>query len=292
MTEQVNHFNIDFDGSNLSGWSYDLADGIIIINGKITTSQSVLHNLKDPIPGLVLFIPVVGETQVSLAQSTEIYTISPGNAYFYSADAGPYLARFGSSGIFSGLKIFFSVDRYHHPVKKELSIFRLYEQNISRPIFEQLQIDQALCQQVANLSSKAETDLLQLDPEITSLIDQILSLFLQISLSAKISYADDQIMAADHILKQHIEFPPSVHNLANAVGLNHMALKRGFKRIFKTTVYGRLRHYRIQAAKEFIQQGKSVTDAALSVGYSNPSKFTAVFKKEMGILPSSLKASL
>ena len=95
-----------------------------------------------------------------------------------------------------------------------------------------------------------------------------------------------KIERANEYLKTHLASPPAVSTLANVVGLNHMSMKRGFRRLYGRAVYGRLRFWRMQRAEVLITSGMTVTEAALEVGYANPSKFAAAFRREIGRNPS------
>jgi AraC family transcriptional regulator, transcriptional activator of the genes for pyochelin and ferripyochelin receptors len=83
--------------------------------------------------------------------------------------------------------------------------------------------------------------------------------------------------------------PPSVYELARMVGVNETKLRLGFKQVFKTTIYDYLRKIRMQEAKILILDKElTVSEAGLTVGYSNLSHFARAFKQEFGMNPSEL----
>jgi len=47
----------------------------------------------------------------------------------------------------------------------------------------------------------------------------------------------------------------------------------------------------MKRAKELLRFGDSVTDTALAVGYANPAKFSAAFRRWVGMTPSAWKRS-
>lgn len=92
--------------------------------------------------------------------------------------------------------------------------------------------------------------------------------------------------ARDILIAQMVT-PPSIQELARQIGINEFKLKRGFKLYFGETVYGYLRDYRLSTAATLIaKKHMNITEAALHVGYSNPSAFTAAFKKKFGVSPA------
>jgi AraC-like DNA-binding protein len=85
--------------------------------------------------------------------------------------------------------------------------------------------------------------------------------------------------------------PPSLRQLARCCGLNERKLKEGFKLRFGTTVFAFVREQRMKRAHGLLLRGSaSVGEVAQSVGYSNPSKFAAAFRRQFGISPSAVGA--
>lgn len=63
-----------------------------------------------------------------------------------------------------------------------------------------------------------------------------------------------------------------------------------FKGVYGKAIYSYIRTLRItQAAKQIMQTDVSIADAALSVGYSNPSKFSSAFRSVLGKLPTEYR---
>lgn len=97
---------------------------------------------------------------------------------------------------------------------------------------------------------------------------------------------------AREILLSNLENPPSLLELAQRVGLNDYKLKRGFRQVFGTTTFGCLYHYRMEQAKQLLEEDYStVTEAAQAVGYTSVTSFSAAFKKKFGVPPKTYKRS-
>ena len=100
----------------------------------------------------------------------------------------------------------------------------------------------------------------------------------------------DRIHHARDILLSNLGDPPSLLELAQRVGLNDYKLKRGFRQVFGTTTFGYLYHYRMEQAKQLLQEEYStVTEAAQAVGYTSVTSFSAAFKKKFGVSPRNYK---
>lgn len=106
-----------------------------------------------------------------------------------------------------------------------------------------------------------------------------------------LSLADrERIHAARDILLERMEEPPSLSELARAVGINEFKLKRGFRQVFGETPYGLLRDARLSRAREYLESGAmNVCEACVAVGYSNPGNFIGLFKRRFGTTPGDLR---
>lgn len=96
----------------------------------------------------------------------------------------------------------------------------------------------------------------------------------------------DRIHEARKILLQRINNPPSLIELARLVGLNDNALKRGFRQVFGTTVFGYLHDYRLEQAQQLLASGEmKVSEVASAIGFESRSYFSTAFRKKFGINP-------
>lgn len=92
------------------------------------------------------------------------------------------------------------------------------------------------------------------------------------------------------ILRREFAETHTIASLARRVGLNECYLKTAFRQVLGDTIGGYLRDLRMRHAREKIESGQySIQQAALYVGYSNPSHFAAAFRKSFGVAPSRLK---
>lgn len=100
----------------------------------------------------------------------------------------------------------------------------------------------------------------------------------------------DRIYQAKEILLQHLDNPPSLLTLARQVGLNDCTLKRGFKQVFGTTVFGCLHQHRMEKARSLLLENQHpITAIAQAVGYTNLSAFSSAFRKQYGISPRTMQ---
>lgn len=100
----------------------------------------------------------------------------------------------------------------------------------------------------------------------------------------------EKIHYVRELIEQNMQEPCSLLELAAKAGLNDFKLKKGFKEVYGTTVFGYMTDARMEKARDLLLQGRhSIADIAFTVGYKNPQHFTAAFKRKFGYLPSELK---
>ncbi|OKH24240.1 AraC family transcriptional regulator [Chroogloeocystis siderophila] len=96
----------------------------------------------------------------------------------------------------------------------------------------------------------------------------------------------DRIHYAKELLLQQLDNPLSLVDLARQVGLNDCTLKRGFRYCFGKTVFGYLHDYRLEQARQLLEQRRlNVSEVARSVGFANRSYFASAFRKKFGVNP-------
>lgn len=94
------------------------------------------------------------------------------------------------------------------------------------------------------------------------------------------------------VVEDCIGNPPSLPDLAAAVGTNECTLKRAFKEEFGMTVYAYVYRRRMELAAAMLRDpALSMADVALSLGYDHLSHFSAAFKKFYGVPPTLFRRS-
>jgi AraC-like DNA-binding protein len=128
---------------------------------------------------------------------------------------------------------------------------------------------------------------LQFESLVLDLLAQILSRSFPIRPDRQ-SRRRSAVDEAVDILREEWDAPPTIAALARRVGLNECYLKAEFRQRTGLTIGEFVRKLRMEKALELIESGEnSILQVALSVGYSNPSHFSAAFKRFYGRLPSS-----
>lgn len=93
-------------------------------------------------------------------------------------------------------------------------------------------------------------------------------------------------------LDRDILHPPEISQLAVIAEMGATKLRLCFKQAFGLTIAGYLQQKRMEYALRLLFHDEmSIQNIARSVGYENPGKFTAAFKKVHGVTPSMVRNS-
>lgn len=102
-----------------------------------------------------------------------------------------------------------------------------------------------------------------------------------------------KMQEARGIIDANIAQPCTLVDLALQVGTNECYLKKHFKQVYGTTVFGYLHKQRMEKSKEMLlNENKKIAEVAKLVGYKHATHFTTAFKKYFGYLPHQIKLIL
>lgn len=78
----------------------------------------------------------------------------------------------------------------------------------------------------------------------------------------------------------------SIAGLAKRFGINECKLKKGFKTLFDSTVFGYINDLKMQKARQMLKEGYAVSEVSYVLGYNYPQHFSKAFKNKFGVTPS------
>ncbi len=90
-------------------------------------------------------------------------------------------------------------------------------------------------------------------------------------------------------LNSNIHRQPSVPELARFCNVSEAGLKRIFDKYAGIGIHKYLLKLKVKAAAELLQKGESVSSVAEKLGFNSQSYFSRAFRRETGLMPSSLK---
>lgn len=94
-------------------------------------------------------------------------------------------------------------------------------------------------------------------------------------------------------LTSNLDSTYSLEELSQRFNISLTMMKKCFRGIYGAPIHSYLRTYRMNKAAEMLRNTDiPIVDCALAVGYSNPSKFSDAFRREIGMLPSEYRNDL
>jgi AraC family transcriptional activator of pyochelin receptor len=103
-------------------------------------------------------------------------------------------------------------------------------------------------------------------------------------------YDLEKLYEAREYLLHNIENPPTLKQLALRVGLNEFKLKKGYKQVFGTTIFGDFNKVRMEEARQYLlDTDKSIANISLLAGYDDPPNFIRAFKHYFGVAPNRFR---
>jgi AraC-like DNA-binding protein len=103
---------------------------------------------------------------------------------------------------------------------------------------------------------------------------------------------DTRVAHAVKILREHPVTRRSLGELAKAVGLSQSRMRHLFSEELGMSFRGYVLWLRIYDALSALGNGASLTDAALSAGFSDAAHFSRTFRRVFGLAPSQLSGAV
>ena len=91
---------------------------------------------------------------------------------------------------------------------------------------------------------------------------------------------------------RHLATPPSLSELAAAVGVSKSHLNKLFRSLYGDTVFGVVRRERLKCARRMLAGGRcNVTEVAHECGFSSTSHFSRCFTEHYGVKPKQYQTA-
>ncbi len=117
--------------------------------------------------------------------------------------------------------------------------------------------------------------------------------FHSLSREPSVEYSDRQLRclhAARDILMRQFAPPPTIRELARAVGIADTAVTRDFKAVFGETVFDFSLRCRMQHALGLLRDERwSVAKVSEAAGYTHPTSFATAFRRHFGMRPVDVR---
>src|ERR1043165_421153 len=99
-------------------------------------------------------------------------------------------------------------------------------------------------------------------------------------------YLYQRIVKAKLYIDSHYGEQIDLDNISDEAYFSKFHFIRTFKKIYDKTPHQYLTYVRVKEAKKLLQEGVSVSEACLAVGFESITSFSGLFKKHAGTAPS------
>ncbi|MCD8539656.1 MAG: AraC family transcriptional regulator [Leadbetterella sp.] len=131
---------------------------------------------------------------------------------------------------------------------------------------------------------------------LESKVLELIAMIYEGAAGSKISISKTDVSKMQEVaflIRNHLDTPLTIVELAKKVGMNQTKLKIAFKEVFGNTIFGYLQEVRMNEAKRYLSDKKlSIQEISLLMGYSNVSNFSAAFKNRHGLSPLDFRQGL
>jgi AraC-like DNA-binding protein len=276
-------------------------DGMVITRRRHTILRDFDLWNEQEVPTITLRFCLQGEVHARM-HGTEVRTGTGRHDVLYTPDRA-YVHVLRRNSIHDIVEVYltqeyFSVLTERYPELLEAYLSHLYRHEPFRLAESGLRIlpqMRSAIYQILNNHEYGPLDRVIIDANVTELLALQLRQFDQReavtvrSEDLSRNAVEQMVEARDRVLASMGD-PPTLAELARQVGTNEFSLKRNFKSVFGTTVYGLLLDHKLEHARVLIlDTDRPLAEIAREVGYTHPSHFSTAFKKKYGDSPSSLR---
>ncbi len=281
-------------------------DGVHTLRRRTQLNQEVCLNAKSESSVFEMHFSLAGNAEVESLNSKVNYSFGPQQHNFYYSSNFEGKFRGGKQDVPNDVfEIHFTENYFGRFVDSESKTIDKFIQSIDKqefnnylsphnmPITAQMNL---ILSEIGQCQRKGVLKRLFLESKILELFMLQIEQFESVQAtptSEKLKKEDvEKIYHAQKLLEQNISQPYSLLELAHKVGLNDFKLKKGFKMLFGTTVFGYLHEIRMQQSKRMLlEENKPVKEVAAYCGYQYVQHFTTAFKNKFGITPGKLAHS-
>lgn len=278
-------------------------DGIRLLYGKLAFIQPVPLQIENSAPYTEMFFSLSGSREINFTQSGKRCSFKPGrHNIIYIPDTEFYIEPPVENEENIAVQVQFTQDYFMRFIPSGSSMSSDFISSVSNG---------KLC----TLSPKA----LKITPEMYTVLNDIVyceregllkQLFLETNILKLLllqfeqlenhavkkeykhikKYDIEKLHRAKKLLEDDISHHHSLAELSRNSGLNDFKLKKGFKELFGTTVFGYLHELRMENARTMLfEDTKSTSEIAGLCGYAYVQSFTTAFKNKYGTTPEKFR---
>lgn len=283
--ERVEHYSLPKNKGETNFSIRKISKEIYFTHSRCFFHEDYYASIDYPTPTILLIFGLTGYSQFRLSTSNKYSTVRQGDIWLVQTDNEKLLRKTVSNQTNEMLVIRYNNERLrdilcdeksHHAVLAHSQMIRLGCQVKPDHGVTSL-LNNNLTTASHRLTAESEA-LLLLARWITP--QQTLPKSVRCLKESNLNIVTiiDQIA---HRLSMDLVHTPSLKQLAEEANMSHTKLNRYFKKIYGTTIYSWLRHYRLERARHLLLSEQiAITEIAFQCGFSSASHFSQAFKQQ------------
>jgi AraC-like DNA-binding protein len=160
-----------------------------------------------------------------------------------------------------------------------------FQERIQDPLLSQQ--FQAVTNAFAQYSKESPTTCAEIRYQVLGLLRMLCAGYQLPDKTRASSNANQYVMQVLTYIREHLDKKITLEDLASYVGISKYHLSHIFREYTGKTVFSAINQIRCNEAKQLIESGMSVSEAALCCGFENLSHFSNTFKQIFHVRPSS-----
>lgn len=281
---------------------------IILIKTQLTFFEDVVIEMKSFQPQIGFWYCLKGyvnsyRQNVKLKEESKLnFSLSPATAFIYATAASEGWMHYQKGKLYKGIFLLFDYQAFKQLIGEQIVTMpkgfldAMKDENgfYMKPISFTSQT-KALCESIFDNPYSGKSRQFYREAKVVELlayqIDQLTKPIKEsYSSGLKLSPKEEILIEyCKNILNSSLANPPSLIELAKEIGMSTYRLKNGFRQMYGETPYRFIVDQRMTKARGLLLQKElSVSEVAMSVGFSSLGTFSNTFYEKYGIRPSEI----
>lgn len=293
---------IDLNGSESKGTIREIKfDSIHIMRISLRISQETSIPFMANEHKVVLFFSLLGDSELNTNFVKNLSITTGTHNIFYTA---PTMGKINCGcGRYEVFYIGMSPELFREYFPREEEVFERFNDKMNQSDFTVLRKEQGLLnhrmihviEDICYFESQQFIKKIFLKAKVIELLSLQLNELCMICNPVPVVRPEDaeKMYEVKRFITEHLGENHSLTELAHLVGTNDYTLKKEFKELFGTTVFGFWADAKMENAQKLLSEtGKDIKEISEITGYKNPQHFSTAFKRKFGITPSHFRKNI